>query len=134
MDFNDLPPETQDRIRMIGFRSEIEEEDERRRLCTTFGYNRGGLPIMVLWMMLTLFASGVAIVGLAIYAPSHNTYMSTSSLPWLTIVPPLILIPLIPFLFLKLRYAVRATAIVLAIFLMVILAVGVGDKILGAVI
>ena len=133
MDLNNLPPELDRKLQIIGFSEEVEAEDEKRRKCTTFGYNRGGLPIMVLWMALPFFASGLAIVGLAIYAPTSGTYMSTSPLPWFAILPPFILAPVIPFLFLKLRYALRAFAFVLVVFVAIILLCGLGDSITGAV-
>ena len=68
MDPDNLPKDLQDELTMIGHRAEIEVEDDKRRQCTNFGYNRGGVQTMVLWMALTLVASVVGIFVLAFMA------------------------------------------------------------------
>ncbi len=130
MKFDELPKDVQDEIQMIGHRSEIEVEDDKRRQCTRFGYRFGGTMGLFITMVAMVFITGFAIVGLAIAAPSLDTRMSTSPLFWLCFTP-IALIPIVPFLFLKLRYALKGLVITVAIFLVVALLVGAGTKIEG---
>jgi|GEM_PF-3967863 hypothetical protein len=133
MKFDELPRETQERIMMIGHLAEIEVEDDKRRQSTRLGYRLGGTLGLTIACFGMVFATGFAVIGVAIVAPSLDTRMSTSPLFWLCFLP-MALIPILPFLFLKLRYALKGLAIVVAILVVVGLLAGLGTWIEGAIV
>lgn len=94
--------------------SGIEAEDAKRRQCTRLGCRLGGKLGLTISMMAMVFVSVITVVILSAKASSLDMQMITSPLLWLCFLP-LILIPVAPFLFLKLRYALKALLVVLAI-------------------
>lgn len=132
MDFDNLPRETQERLMMIGHRSEIEVEDDRRRKSTQLGYRLGGTLGLTIACFGMVFATGFAITGLAFAAPSLNATLATSPLFWGCFLP-MALIPVLPFVFLKVRYALKALAFIIVVLVVVGLLASLGTSIEGAI-
>lgn len=115
MDASDRPSE----IEITAFSADIDEENHRRRYCSGFGYRHGGTWNMVIWMVVMIILAGCLVWGLAFAAPGSGTTLVASPLFWVALLP-MLAVPIVPFLFLKLRYALLAIAIMTAIVVVVI--------------
>lgn len=133
MSFAELPREKQEQIMMISHRCEIDVEDDKRRQSTRIGYRLGGTVGLTTACFGMVFASGFAVIGLAIAATSLETTLSTSPLFWLCFLP-ITLIPILPFVFLKTRYALKALAIVIVVLVVVGILAGLGASVQGALV
>lgn len=133
MKFDDLSRETQNELAMIGHRSEIEVEDDKRRQSTRLGYRLGGTLGLTIACFGMVFATGFAVIGLAFAAPSLDTTLATSPLFWGCFLP-MALIPILPFVFLKVRYALKALAFIIVVLVVVGLLAGLGTSIEEAVV
>lgn len=118
--FEDLPEETQHDIHVLGYQAEIEDENDKRLQCTRLGYRLGGRVGMVICMVCLLYLSGAFALALVMNSP---TGMAMNPLFWLIFLPAA-LIPFVPFVFLKLRYAVRAFAFVILVFIITLMLLG----------
>jgi len=108
---------------MINFSAEVEIEDEKRRQCTAFGYKHGGSLTMGILMFTTFIVAAISVLGLLIFIAGRGTSMSTNPLFWVLAVSPFVIILPIPFLFLKLKYALRVMMFVIALYAVLGLAV-----------
>lgn len=133
MSFDDLPKEKQEALIMLGHRLEIEAEDDKRRQCTRFGYRFGGSAGLAAAVGGMVVLSGILVIALAFVAPSLNTTLATSPLFWGCFAP-LALIPFLPFLFMKPRYAFKPLAFIVIVFVVVGLLSGVGVWVEGVVV
>ncbi len=123
MEFEDLPREKQEALMMLGHRLEIEIEDDKRRQCTWFGYRFGGLAGLAGAVGGMVVLSAVLVIVLAFVAPSLNTTLATSPLFWWCFAP-LALIPILPFVFMKPRYALWPLTFIMIVFVVVGLLTG----------
>ncbi len=128
--FDNLPKGIQDEVQARIFRYEIEADEDDRRMFTTFGYNRGRMPALFVWLFAPIVVAGLTIIGLAGFYPES---ISATSLLWWIIIPPFALLPVTPFVFLKVRYAMRALGIIIAILVVMVLVFAMFNAIMRAI-
>lgn len=133
MSFDDLPKDVQHDLHAMVFRAEIEADEADRRMFTTFGYNRGKMPALFLWLYVPFVLSAFTIIGLVVFDVPHDASLVTSPLLWWVILPPFALLPVTLFLFLKLRYVVRAIGIIITVAVVLTLMLALLHTIMGAV-
>lgn len=128
----DLPRKKQEELIMLGHRLEIEAEDEKRRQCTRFGYRFGGLAGLCAALGGMVVLASVLVIVLAFVAPSLDTTSSTSLLFWC--FAPIALIPILPFVFMKPRYALRQLMFIVIVFAIIGLLAGLGSLVEDAIV
>lgn len=134
MEFNDLPKDKQEALIMLGQWLDIEAEEDERRRCTRFGYRFGGSAGLAAAVGGMVVLSGILVIALAFAAPSLNTTLATSPLFWGCFAP-MLLIPFLPFVFMKPRYAFKPMMFIVIVLivtgLMSRMGVWVQDVVLG---
>lgn len=125
MSFDHLPQEKQESLMMLGHRLEIEVEDDKRRKCTRLGYRFGGTVGLAATVVAMLTLSAILVFALAFAAPSLDVQLSTSPLFWGCFAP-MALIPILPFVFMKPRFALAPLAFIITVLVVVGLLAGGG--------
>jgi|GEM_PF-6970960 len=113
---DDLSPERREEVEHITAEAGRRSDEHMRRVCSSFGYKHGYYWAMITWITATLFVTLVGIMGFALFAPTQDMSFQTKiGIMNVTLSVSLLIIPVLLFVFLKVRYALRALGILIVV-------------------
>jgi hypothetical protein len=114
---DDLSPERRENVERTIAEAGRQSDEHMQRVCSSFGYKHGGYWAMCMWIMATLIFSVFAVIGLALYVSSGHTMTFQEKLGvmgWM-VYPPFVIVPVLIFIFMKLKYAVRVLGVMIVL-------------------
>ena len=128
---NDLSPEQRTEIKRITEEAERQSDEHMQRVCSPFGYKHGNYWAMIAWSFTSLFAAVAGAIGFALFAPIQEIAFQSKINILLGIASvPCLIIPILLFVFLKARYALRVLGVMIVVVIIGQLLFGMIDPLL----
>lgn len=113
---DDLSPERREEIKRLTAEAGRQSDAHMRRVCTAFGYRHGSYWAMITCITLTLFVTFVGVMGFALFAPTDEmTFSAKISIMGGILSFSCLIIPVLLFVFLKARYALRVLGVLVVV-------------------
>ncbi|MDT4851516.1 hypothetical protein FQZ97_856980 [compost metagenome] len=113
---DDLSPERREEVERTIAEAGRQSDEHMRRVCSSFGYKHGYYWAMITWITLTLFVSFLGIMGFALFAPTQEmSFQAKISIMNGILSFSCLIIPVLLFVFLKARYAIRVLGVLVVV-------------------